>query len=232
MSRSVQKIFSEVPQTYELVNHILTFGLDILWRRKAAKIAASGGGKLWLDVCSGTGEMAIYLSRLVENNAKVITADFSLPMLKKISEKPESSRLFFTLADATFLPFPDCTFDLITVSMGTRNLNVRRDTLIKAFKEFHRVLKPGGRYVNLETSQPPSGLFRKLFHLYIRMAVIPLGSLLSGSKAGYTYLSYTIPRFYPADELSGILKQAGFAEVNFNRMILGVAAIHKAVKAC
>lgn len=228
--RSIQRIFSEVPQTYELVNHVLTFGLDSLWRRKAARIAAAGGGKLWLDVCSGTGEMAVCLSRLAGQNTKVIAADFSLPMLNKIREKPEGSKIFFTLADASSLPFPDCTFDLVTISLGTRNLNVRRETLIESFREFYRVLKPGGRFVNLETSQPPAGLMRKLFHLYVRLVVKNIGSLLSGSKAGYSYLSYTIPRFYRADELADIMRQAGFDEVSFNRVILGVAAIHEAVK--
>lgn len=231
MSKAVQRIFSDVPRTYELVNHVLTFGLDILWRKKAARIAASEGGKLWLDVCSGTGEMAIYLSRLGGQNTKVIAADFSLPMLHKISEKPEASGIFFTLADAGALPFPDNTFDLVTISLGTRNLNVRRENLIRCFREFHRVLKPGGRYVNLETSQPPSGIVRKLFHFYVRLVVRPLGSLLSGSKSGYSYLAYTIPRFYPAAELAEILREAGFGQVTYERLHFGLAAVHKAVKA-
>lgn len=230
MSKAVQRIFSDVPQTYELINHILTFGLDILWRRKAARMAAAGGGKLWLDVCSGTGEMTIYLGRLARDNTKVIAADFSLPMLRKIKEKPDASGISFTLADATSLPFQDGALDLIIISLGTRNLNVRRENLIRCFKEFHRVLKPGGRFINLETSQPPCSLIRKLFHLYVRLVVKPVGSFLSGSKSGYAYLSYTIPRFYPAVELADILRQAGFAPVSYIRMHFGLVAIHKAVK--
>ncbi len=228
--KSIQRIFSDVPGTYEMINHVLTFGMDILWRRKAAGIAAAEGGQLWLDVCSGTGEMAMYLSRLAGWDARVIAADFSLPMLRKISEKPEGSRILFTLADATSLPFPDGTFDLITVSLATRNLNVRRENLNRCFREFHRVLKPGGRFVNLETSQPPSGLLRKLFHSYVSLVVRPAGSFLSGSRSGYAYLAYTIPRFYQAPELADILRQAGFARVSYTRMQFGMAAVHKAVK--
>ena len=230
MNKGIRKIFSEVPRTYECINHVLTFGLDILWRRKAAQKAASEGGTTWLDVCSGTGEMAMYLRRLADDTTTVLAADFSFPMLKEITTKPEAHRILFTLAEADLLPFPDNTFDLVTISFATRNINVSRDSLMQCLREFYRILKPEGRFVNLETSQPPSRLVRVLFHTYVRMFVRPIGLAISGSRVPYAYLSRTIRSFYTADEFADIIRQVGFAEVTFNRMLLGAAAIHQAVK--
>ncbi|MFQ5888184.1 MAG: ubiquinone/menaquinone biosynthesis methyltransferase, partial [Candidatus Hydrothermarchaeales archaeon] len=198
MKKGVQKIFSEVANTYELVNHVLTFGLDIYWRKKAARQAAKADGLYWLDVCSGTGEMAQNLALRADEKVKIISVDFCYQMLIKAAERKGEAKIFFAEADAKHLPFPEETFDLVTISFATRNINPRQEFLSSHLREFHRLLKPGGRFVNLETSQPRSRLLRKLFHFYIKLTVKPIGSLLSGSKAGYSYLSYTIPRFYPS----------------------------------
>lgn len=230
MKKGIQSIFSEVVGTYELVNHVLTFGLDILWRRKAAREASRAGGTLWMDICSGTGEMAFYLSRRAKQKVKIISVDFCHPMLVRALEKKNIPNILFTLAEASSLPFPDKTFDLITISFATRNINPNKDTLNNHLKEFYRVLKPGGRFVNLETSQPSVKILRRLFHLYIKLTVKPIGFLLSGSKAAYSYLSFTIPRFYSHEEFSSILREAGFASVAHRPLFLGISAIHTAVK--
>lgn len=228
MSEGVRKLFGEVPQTYELVNHVLTLGMDILWRRRAARIASSGGGVRWLDMCSGTGETAVYLRRFSERTTTVVSCDFSLPMILRAAAKTQAAGIAFTLADARRLPFPDGTFDLVTMSFATRNVNTSRAALIECLREYARVLKPGGRFVNLETSQPASGLIRRLFHLYVGVTVRPLGTLLSGSKAGYAYLAHTIPRFYDAIEFASILGAAGFKPIRIRPMLFGVAAVHEA----
>jgi len=137
-------MFTEVPQTYRLLNHLLTLGQDIFWRRRAAKIAASGGGTRWLDACSDTGEMAAYLSHLATDGTSIVAADFSLSMMSKAMEKPEAKHIAFTLADVSRLPFRDNSFDVITISLATRNLNISQDNLLKCLREFHRVLKPSG----------------------------------------------------------------------------------------
>ena len=230
MNKGIQRVFSEVSNTYEVVNHVLTFGLDTLWRRKAAKVAAKGGGVRWMDMCSGTGQTAMYLRHLAEEKTMVVASDFCLPMLRTALVKPEAPHITFTLADANALPFRDGTFDLITISLATRNVHVSRESLLRCLREFRRILRPGGRFVNLETSQPPLRLVRRLFHLYVRLTVRRLGYIISGSRAGYAYLSHTIPRFYNADEFSDIIRQAGFVKVHFHHMTLGVTAIHKAVK--
>ena len=230
MSEGVQRLFPEVARNYELVNHAMTLGLDILWRRKTAQVAANEGGGRWLDVCTGTGEMAIYLGRLARHETAVMATDFSPPMIRKATKKRDAREIAFILADAKSLPFADNTFGLVTTSFATRNLNVNRRGLIESFIEFHRILKPGGSFVSIETSQPPSRPIRELFHLYVRLTVRPLGYLISRSSAAYAYLSNTVQRFYTADELADVMREAGFAQVSFRRLTLGAAAIHKAIK--
>lgn len=230
MGNGIQNIFAEVPKTYELVNHTLTLGMDIVWRKKAVAIAARRGGERWIDVCSGTGETANYLSRAAGNGTRVFATDFSMPMLEYALTKPEAHRITFCLSDIRQLPFEDNSFDLVTLSFATRNINLNREILTESFREFYRILRPGGCFINLETSQPTSPVARRLFHLYVKLFVKRVGQLLSGSKAGYTYLSRTIPRFYDADELAGILRMAGFDEVRYRRLMLGAAAIHESVK--
>lgn len=230
MTKGIKKLFSDVPQTYELVNHILTFGLDILWRKKAAKIATEGRGSKLLDVCSGTGETAVNLLHSAEEGTMVVAADFSDPMIRKLAEKTESNRILLTLADASSLPFADETFDAVTISFATRNISVSQDFRMKCFSEFHRVLKTGGVFINMETSQPPSRFIRRLFHWYVRAFVRPMANVISGSKASYAYLMNSIINFCDAKELSDSILQAGFSQVEFDLLLFGIVAAHKATK--
>jgi demethylmenaquinone methyltransferase/2-methoxy-6-polyprenyl-1,4-benzoquinol methylase len=230
MHKGIQKVFSHVPGTYELVNHLLTFCLDIRWRRKAAKRAVALGGKNLIDMCSGTGEMAVYLHKMAKDESTVFAADFSMPMLTEAISKPEGKRIKFVLSDMQKLSFAENTFDVITISFATRNINVNREALLTCFREFYRVLKPGGSFINLETSQPKSAIIKKFFHLYVKLFVKPVGSLVSGYTPGYAMLSRTIRGFYNAEELKEILYTAGFDEVQFEKLLFGVAAIHTARK--
>jgi len=225
----LQTLFAEVAPTYERVNRTLTFGLDVKWRRKAARIAAEGDGSRWMDVCSGTGEMAANLRKLAPPSTLVISLDFCPPMLAQAVAKPAGNAIAFVLGDVKALPFTDASLDLITVSFATRNINLSREVLTRTFSEFRRVLRPAGRFVNVETSQPSSRIIRAFFHAYIRLAVKRVGTLISGSRAGYAYLGSTIPKFYPAEELAAIMREAGFPEVRVKRLMLGAAAIHLAL---
>jgi demethylmenaquinone methyltransferase/2-methoxy-6-polyprenyl-1,4-benzoquinol methylase len=227
----LQQIFSQrVSATYELVNHILTFGHDALWRRQAAKIAAAEGGTQWADMCTGTGEMAVCLSRLAAPETTVHAVDFSLPMMDVAKKKPEAQNIAFVVSDVRVLEFPDDSLDLITIAFATRNINLNRVALIQTFAEFARVLKPGGRFINLETSQPSSRLTRRLFHAYVKLFVKAAGGLISGSYKAYAYLKHTIPRFYPPEELSDIMCRAGFKNVTYRKLMFGIAAIHQGMK--
>ncbi len=119
----VERVFSEVPATYELAKHVLTFGLDIVWHKRAAKIVATAGGGQWADMCTGTGEMDVLLSRLAPEGTIIYAVDFSEPMLEEAKRKPEASRINFIASDIKALPFPDASFDLVTMSFATRKIN-------------------------------------------------------------------------------------------------------------
>jgi len=228
---AVEKIFSpKVSATYELVNHVLTFGCDVLWRRRRTRRAASGGGTEWADLCTGTGETAVNLKRLAPEGTTVHAVDFSRAMMAEAMKKPEGQGIDFMVADVKALPFEDNSLDLITMSFATRNINLNRDVLTQTFAEYRRVLKPGGRFVNLETSQPTMGWVRGAMHAFVKGLVKPVGAALSGARPAYAYLAHTIPRFYPAEDLAAILGDAGFADVSFKRLLFGVAAIHVSVK--
>ena len=227
---SVKRMFAEVPATYELVNHVLTLGLDVLWRRRAAKIAATVNPGKWADMCTGTGDMAVCLSRLAPEGTSICGVDFSEPMLAEARKKPEAESIEFVAADIKELPFDDATLDVITMSFATRNINLSGDVLVRSFAEYYRVLKPGGHFVNVETSQPSFWLIRKCFHTYIKLLVRAIGSRISGAGNAYAYLATTIPRFYPAEELADIMRQAGFEKVTFQKQLFGAVAIHRASK--
>jgi demethylmenaquinone methyltransferase/2-methoxy-6-polyprenyl-1,4-benzoquinol methylase len=230
MSKGLLKIYSEIACHYELVNHLLTFGLDIPWRKTASLIAAAGGGTLWLEVCSGTGEMAANLQKLANPKTRVILSDFSFPMTSKARNKSGLQNASISLADSCALPFPDNTFDLIVISFATRNIAGSAARLLRFLREFHRVLKPGGRFINLETSQPKSKPIRILYHFYTKSVVRILGRLVSGSRSGYNYLSYSVERFFDVEDLSIIIRRSGFSKVQFRTMSFGAVAVHKAVK--
>lgn len=235
MPQGLKDIFAEVAPTYERVNHVLTLGFERRWRRRAVSWAVEGGGRRWIDVCSGTGETAEALARRAPAGTTVLAADFCAPMLAGIADKnytrPAGVKAILpVLADVRQLPFPDESLDLITLSFATRNLNLSREVLTSTFREFLRVLTPGGRFVNIETSQPRSRLVRAIFHLYVKIFVARIGFRISKSRAGYAYLATSIPRFYDSEILAGILRDAGFSEVAKKRLFFGAVAIHRALK--
>ncbi|MCE5216546.1 ubiquinone/menaquinone biosynthesis methyltransferase [bacterium] len=231
MSRFLHQTFDEIAPGYERMNHAMTLGLDILWRRATARIAASIPSSRRLDVCTGTAETAVLLKGIAPEPELVVGADFSAQMMAVAKQKPETTGISFVGAEAGNLPFADGRFDLVTVTLATRNLASSAEGLQGCFAEFHRVLKPGGRFINLETSQPPNRLVWWGFRLYVA-AVVPLMAwLLSGFRPGYAYLARSIPRFHDADGLAQVLRESGFAEVSYRRLFLGAAAIHVATKA-
>ncbi len=230
MKNGLEKIYAEIPRRYELANHIMTLGFDRLWRRRAAAIAVEGGGRRWLDICSGTGEMAVYLRKLAPNETSVYATDFSMPMLSRARRKSEAEEIGFSISDVSFLPFADSTFELVTCSFAMRNLNRSRKDLLHTLREVRRVLEVGGRFVNLETSRPENALIRFAFDAYARLFVKPIGTAITGSRAGYGYLAGSIPRFYGAGELDDLMLEAGYRGVASKRLMLGAAAVHLAVR--
>ncbi len=237
MAKGIRKIFSEISNDYEFLNHLLTFNLDTLWRKKVINIALSTGGKLYLDACTGTGEIAIMLNKAlrgkgikIENSARIFAIDFSQPMLEVAKSKPDSAGIQFVNTECDTLPFPDNYFDCVIASFAARNLSISKHILSASIKEFHRVLKPNGTFLNLETSQPDSRIFILLFHFYLKFVVKPIGQLLSGARGAYSYLTQSIVRFYNREEFSNILLTNGFSSVETKKLFFGIAAIHIARK--
>lgn len=229
--RAIAKLFGHVAPTYRLVNHVLTLGLDFYWRRKAAAKASEAGGSLWVDVCSGTGDMAKNLARGVPEKTAILAVDFCRPMITRMRLKRYHKSIIFPVqANSRMLPLRDETADLVTISFATRNLYHSKEALLQSYREFYRVLRPGGLFLNLETSQPENRWLRRLFHAYVRSVVKPVGRLISGNYPAYAYLAHTIPRFFSAAELAGLLGQAGFSRVEVIPLCGGIAAIHLAQK--
>ena len=227
----LQGFFARIVPSYERVNHLITLGLDAVWRRRAARLAASAarrGDGAWADVCTGTGEMAALLCRLAPAGVRIHGVDFSEPMLAEARRKPEAARVEFHTANVDALPFPDGSLDLITLSFGTRNINASRDVLVRRFAGFRRALRPGGCFVNLETSQPALAPARAARDLYVRLAVASIGGRITGARPAYEYLARSMAAFYSAAELSDLLREAGFVDVQSRRLCLGAAAIHRA----
>ncbi len=223
MSEGIKNLFSKIPDRYDLINKILTFGLDHFWRKILAKNIRSLKKSLVLDVCSGTGKQIEEINKNSNKEKGLFALDFCLPMLFKAKSL---KRVKLLASDAKKMPFKDETFDIITISFATRNLNTSKENLKNTFIEFYRVLKKDGYFLNLETTQPPFFLLKTFLKIYCKTVVKPLGGLISSSKEAYSYLSHTIPSFYSALELKEILKGVGFSEVNFKYLFPYVVAIH------
>ena len=230
MSVGIQKIFTEVAPTYEWINHLLTFGMDTFWRNSIARIATSKNATLFLDVCSGTGELVTSLMNHTHQKIRIIASDISIPMISLAIHKNDPAQIDYFFADTKALPIRNNTFDVVTLSFATRNLKVQRGGLGQYFIEFHRVLKPSGHFINLETSQPRYKLLKILFHAYARIIIKRVGMFLSRSKLGYTFLSHTITQFHTAEKIAQLLEQAGFNTITYSLQIGGIIAIHSARK--
>jgi demethylmenaquinone methyltransferase/2-methoxy-6-polyprenyl-1,4-benzoquinol methylase len=218
-ARRVREMFARISPRYDLLNHLLSANTDRRWRRATIR-------KLQpliphraraLDVACGTGDLSIEIFE--HTGAAVIGVDFCRPMLKLARQK--SDRIDFVEGDALRLPFPDSTFDLVTIGFGLRNLS----SVDAGLKELRRILKPDGWLAILEFSQPTGRFFRTLVSFYY--SLLPrLGGLVSGSQSAYQYLPDTISRFPNQEKLAGLMRGAGFAQVSFENFTGGIAALH------
>jgi demethylmenaquinone methyltransferase/2-methoxy-6-polyprenyl-1,4-benzoquinol methylase len=232
--KPLHSIFTAVPDRYDLINRIFTGGQDKKWRLKTARLCLSTQPAKILDLCCGTGDLAITLAQLAPSSVQVVGLDYSPPMLAKAMEKANrvqlQAKLDFIHGDVGDLPFPNEYFDCIGISFAFRNLTYKNPNTPRYLSEIVRVLKNGGQFVIVESSQPPNKLFRALDHLYLRTFVRWMGTYLSKNKAAYVYLTESASKFYTAEELSDILAQAGFNAVTIKRMMFGATAIHVALK--
>lgn len=229
-AKAVCDVFTPIAPTYRRANRALTLGLDGYWRRQAVRTALRAEPATALDVCTGTGETAACLHRMARGRIAVTGLDFNEAMLHEARIRQSGDAIAFRQGDATALPFPDASFDLVTISFALRNLNVAADRFSACLRECQRVLRPGGRLVTVETTQSPYRLVRWIVRRYVGIVVPWLGTRLSGSRPAYAYLANTIPRFHGAPRLAAILNEADFAPVTFNYLTFGLVAIHDAIK--
>lgn len=216
-------MFEAIAWRYDLLNRLLSLGLDRRWRLEAARLALEKRPQRILDVATGTADLALGLKRY-RPEAEVVGVDFVPAMLKLARRKAAQQGLAVRLeeGDGLNLPYPDESFDALTIAYGLRNFADYQQGL----SEFYRLLRPGGRLVVLEFPPPPEGPFGRLFSLYFTRLVPLIGGLLSGRRSAYSYLPDSVLQFPQPQELAAMLYRAGFSQVRYRLQSLGVSAIH------
>ena len=230
-ARMVRRHFNTVARRYDLMNTLLSFGIHHLWKRTAVQMLALKPGARVLDVCGGTGDLAVLAARAAGPGAQVIVYDINAAMLDvgrhKLAGNAVGRQIRFIQGDAERIAFADEHFDAAMVGFGIRNVTRMED----AFREMYRTLKPGGKMLCLEFSKPTAPVFRWLYDIYSFHIMPLLGDLIVGSRQAYTHLPESIRTFALPDELTAILKRIGFVRVVTCKLTNGIAMIHLAVKA-
>ncbi|RLQ23497.1 bifunctional demethylmenaquinone methyltransferase/2-methoxy-6-polyprenyl-1,4-benzoquinol methylase UbiE [Seongchinamella sediminis] len=227
----VADVFHSVASRYDLMNDLMSGGIHRIWKRFTIELSGVRKGNAVLDIAGGTGDLAAKFSRIVGPEGRVVLADINDSMLMvgrdKLLDSGHHGNIEFVQADAQFLPFPDETFDCITIAFGLRNVTDKETAL----RSMLRVLKPGGRLLVLEFSKPGNELLSKAYDTY-SFRVLPLmGRLVANDSDSYQYLAESI-RMHPDQEtLRDMMEDAGFSRVEFHNMTGGIVALHKGIKA-
>ncbi|MDH3381448.1 MAG: bifunctional demethylmenaquinone methyltransferase/2-methoxy-6-polyprenyl-1,4-benzoquinol methylase UbiE [Flavobacteriaceae bacterium] len=224
----VAQMFDNISGNYDFLNHFLSLGIDIQWRKKVLKIVEKTKPEIILDIATGTGDLAILLSKVKPN--KIIGLDLSNGMLevgrKKVAEKNLSQLIEMVQGDSENLPFEDNYFDVITVSFGVRNF----ENLKKGLSEIHRVLKPGGTFVVLEFSQPTKFPMKQLFGFYSKYILPLIGKVVSKDNSAYTYLPESVAAFPFGEDFNAILRNLKYNNVSNKALTFGIASVYTAKK--
>jgi len=219
-------MFDRIAPRYDMLNRVLSFGTDIGWRRRAVALARLGAGERALDIGAGTGDLAFALLASSAASASVVGADISPRMLsvsvRRAERLPVRGRYAALLASAEELPLPDASIDRVISGFTLRNIG----DLPRALRELRRVLRPSGRVVLLELSHPTEPIFAALYHLYFDHILPPVASRLGGDVEAYRYLPRSLRAFPGAAELAELMRESGFTHVRFERLTMGIAAIH------
>ena len=224
----VTKMFDTISGDYDGLNRVISFGIDVKWRKKVVKIVSDCNPKTVLDIATGTGDLAINLAKT--NAEKIIGLDISSGMLEigkeKIKKKNLDARIEMILGDSENMPFEDNTFDAITVAFGIRNF----ETLEKGLKEILRVLKPDGTFVILETSMPDKTPYKQGYNFYTKNILPAIGRVFSKDRSAYKYLCESASVFPYGEALNNILRKIGFINVEDLPQTFGVATIYVSSK--
>lgn len=228
--QAVQEMFTAIAHRYDLNNSLLSLGLHHSWKRRAVKMSGAATGDIVLDLCTGTGDLAVLLARRVGPQGRVIGLDLNERMLefgRRKIEKLGFSNITLLAGNAESLQFCDRTFQAATVAFGIRNVTDIRTAL----REIYRVLKPGGRAVCLEFSRPVIGPLRKLYDFYSFTILPRIGRLISHDQTGvYNYLPASIRAFPDQERFKELFLEAGFSPVTYRDLTGGIVAIHVGMK--
>ena len=224
----VASMFDSISGKYDFLNHFLSMGIDITWRKKAIKMLKKDQPKQILDIATGTGDFAI--EALALNPDKVTGVDISEGMLsvgrEKMKKKGLSDRIELLSGDSEQLQFEDNKFDAVIVSFGVRNF----ENLEKGLSDMHRVLKPGGKTVILEFSKPKMFPFKQLYSFYFKWILPKIGNTISKDQAAYTYLPESVREFPDGKNFLQILDKVGFKETKCKPLTLGISSIYVGIK--
>lgn len=227
--RSLQRMFQSVSKDYDLLNHVLTFGLDHRWRKRAASSCLENSPSAILDLCCGTGDLLLTMTEKNHGETKTVGVDFTDSMIE-IAHLRTGKLCPLVIADAGQLPFAGESFDCVATAFSFRNLLYKNPGLQGYLTEVLRILKQDGRFLILETSQPRKEIIRRIYHGYLRNIVPFIGGLVSGSRGAYMYLGKSALSFPAPQDIEELLRTAGFREVAFQPLLLGIVGIHIAVK--
>lgn len=229
-AEKVAEVFHSVASSYDLMNDLMSAGIHRLWKRMTIEMSGVRRGHKVLDIAGGTGDLAAKFSRIVGAEGQVVLADINDSMLKvgrdRLMDRGVVNNIQFAQANAQYLPFPDNTFDLVTIAFGLRNVTDKA----MALRSMNRILKPGGKLLVLEFSKPSSSLLSKIYDSYSFNILPKLGQLFASDSDSYQYLAESI-RMHPDQEsLKTMVEDAGFSNCDYHNMTGGIVALHRGVK--
>lgn len=226
----VAGVFHSVADNYDLMNDLMSAGIHRLWKHMTIEMSGVRKGHKVLDIAGGTGDLAAKFSKIVGSEGSVVLADINESMLKvgrdRLIDRGITENVTFSQADAQYLPFPDDTFDVITIAFGLRNVTDKD----MALRSMLRVLKPGGKLLILEFSKPTSSLLSKIYDTYSFNVLPRLGKVFANDSDSYKYLAESIRMHPDQSTLLQMLDSAGFGNTDFHNMTGGVVALHRGIK--
>ena len=226
----VAEVFHSVADQYDLMNDVMSFGIHRLWKRFTIELSGVRNGQKVLDIAGGTGDLTLKFASLVGKQGQVILSDINASMLgngrSRLIDKGVTGNVDYVQADAQYLPFPDNTFDCITIAFGLRNVTDKD----MALRSMYRILKPGGRLLVLEFSKPVTPGLKPVYDFYSFKLLPKLGKLIANDEDSYRYLAESIRMHPDQHTLKDMMQQAGFEDCSYHNLTGGIVALHRGYK--